>query len=80
MTATRYVREGTLAVLEIDNPPVNALSGPVISGLIEGFDKFETDEDAAALVLRCRGRTFVAGATSRCSMIPRSRPPLSTIC
>ncbi|SHM50656.1 3-hydroxyacyl-CoA dehydrogenase [Paracoccus solventivorans] len=61
MTATRYVREGTLAVLEIDNPPVNALSGLVISGLIEGFDKFERDEDAAALVLRCRGRTFVAG-------------------
>lgn len=61
MTATRYVREGTLAVLEIDNPPVNALSGPVILALIDGFGRFERDEDAAALVLRCRGRTFVAG-------------------
>ncbi|NGO53735.1 3-hydroxyacyl-CoA dehydrogenase NAD-binding domain-containing protein [Allomesorhizobium camelthorni] len=56
-----FAREGALAVLSIDNPPVNALSRSVIEGLIAGFDLFEKDGSADGLIIRCAGRTFVAG-------------------
>ena len=61
MPVVRYFRDGTLGILEIDNPPVNALSREVIDGLRAGFDAFEVDVAARALVVRCAGRTFVAG-------------------
>ena len=61
MAEVRYFREADLGVIEIDNPPVNVLSRAVIDGLAEGFAAFETDAQAGALLLRCAGRTFVAG-------------------
>ena len=56
-----YDRDGEIAVITVDNPPVNALSLPVRRGLAEAFNKFEQD-DATAAVLICAGRTFIAGA------------------
>jgi 3-hydroxyacyl-CoA dehydrogenase len=58
---TRYSRKGAFAELVIDNPPVNALSRSVIEGLARAFDLFERDISAEGLVIRCTGRTFVAG-------------------
>jgi 3-hydroxyacyl-CoA dehydrogenase len=52
---------GGMAVLRIDNPPVNALSQAVIDGLAAALDAFEADAAAKALVIVCAGRTFVAG-------------------
>ena len=54
-------REGAIGVLEIDNPPVNALSAEVIAGLADGFERFERDRALQGLVIICAGRTFVAG-------------------
>ncbi|MEK8051306.1 3-hydroxyacyl-CoA dehydrogenase NAD-binding domain-containing protein [Ideonella sp. DXS22W] len=54
-------RDGTVAVLHIDNPPVNALSPATVQGLIDGLKAFEADASFTALVLHCEGRTFVAG-------------------
>ncbi|WP_323035632.1 3-hydroxyacyl-CoA dehydrogenase NAD-binding domain-containing protein [Pararhodobacter sp.] len=54
-------RDGDLAILLIDNPPVNALSPVTIAALQDGFAAFEADRDAVALVIACAGRTFIAG-------------------
>jgi 3-hydroxyacyl-CoA dehydrogenase len=52
---------GDVAVLVIDNPPVNALSWHVRQGLFDGIAK-ATEDGAAAIVIICDGRTFIAGA------------------
>lgn len=57
-----YRREGRVALITVDNPPVNALSLPVRAGLAKAFAQFAADGDAAAAVLICAGRTFIAGA------------------
>jgi len=57
-----YERDGELAIITVDNPPVNALSLPVRKGLAEAFSRFADDADAKAAVLICAGRTFIAGA------------------
>jgi 3-hydroxyacyl-CoA dehydrogenase len=51
-----------VAVLTLDNPPVNALSQGVRQGLKEGVDKALADDDAQAILIHCEGRTFIAGA------------------
>jgi 3-hydroxyacyl-CoA dehydrogenase len=55
------VRHGEVALLSIDNPPVNALSVSVVAGIAAAIDSFEADRSFAALLLHCQGRTFVAG-------------------
>jgi len=57
-----YERDGEIAVITVDNPPVNALSLPVRRGLADAFTRFEKDGEAKAAVLICAGRTFIAGA------------------
>jgi 3-hydroxyacyl-CoA dehydrogenase len=54
-------RHGEIALLRIDNPPVNALSPAVVEGLIAAVDAFEADRSYKALLLFGEGRTFVAG-------------------
>ncbi len=51
-----------IAVAVIDNPPVNALSHGVRVGLEQVLERFTTDDAVQALVIRCAGRTFIAGA------------------
>lgn len=51
-----------VALLTLNNPPVNALSHGVRQGLKEGIEKAEGDADAEAVVIYCDGRTFIAGA------------------
>lgn len=55
------IRDGSVATLRIDNPPVNALSAQVIADLDAGFQAFEQDRSLTGLVIACAGRTFVAG-------------------
>jgi 3-hydroxyacyl-CoA dehydrogenase len=50
------------AVISIDNPPVNALSHGVRSGLIKRISEAASDQQVTAIVLICKGRTFIAGA------------------
>lgn len=57
-----YELDGDIAVITVDNPPVNALSLPVRRGLADAFTRFEGDSAARAAVLICAGRTFIAGA------------------
>jgi 3-hydroxyacyl-CoA dehydrogenase len=55
-------RRGRVAVLTVDNPPVNALSQHVRAGLRDGLRQAGSDPGVAAIVLACAGRTFIAGA------------------
>ena len=55
------VRDG-IAVLTLNSPPVNALSGPVRDGLHKGVQQAIADPAVKAVVLVCAGRTFIAGA------------------
>ncbi len=50
-----------IAVVVVDNPPVNALSWHVRQGLYDGITKAVAD-GADAIVVICDGRTFIAGA------------------
>ena len=51
-----------VAVIRIDNPPVNALSNDVIAGIHAEVAKAAADPAARAIVIVGAGRTFVAGA------------------
>ena len=59
-TLVRVSFEGKIACVEIDNPPVNATSTGVRSGLDNAVTAVE-QADASAAILICEGRTFVAG-------------------
>ncbi|HKT15554.1 MAG TPA: 3-hydroxyacyl-CoA dehydrogenase NAD-binding domain-containing protein, partial [Allosphingosinicella sp.] len=57
-----YVVQDAVAVLAIDSPPVNALGYDVRVALYEGIRRAMGDPEARALIIRCDGRTFFAGA------------------
>ncbi len=66
MTAINEVtdlsKDGEIAILTLNSPPVNALSAPVRDGLALGFRAAFADDAVKAIVLICEGRTFIAGA------------------
>jgi len=58
---TYEVRDG-VALIAVDNPPVNALSRGVAEGLAGAVDRAAGDGEARAIVVMGAGRTFIAGA------------------
>src|SRR5687767_2738566 len=58
---TTSIQDG-IAVIRIDNPPVNALSPDVIDGLVAAVSAAQQDPAVRALVVVGAGRTFIAGA------------------
>lgn len=65
-----YHRDGSVLVISVDNPPVNALSHAVRAGVVEALTMVG---DATAVVLSCAGRTWFAGA----DISEFGKPPLS---
>ena len=61
-TMVSYENVRGVAVVTVDNPPVNALSQGVRQGLLEGVNKALADDAVQAIVIHCAGRTFIAGA------------------
>jgi 3-hydroxyacyl-CoA dehydrogenase len=57
----RLEHEGDVALVIVDNPPVNALSWHVRQGLFDGMTR-AVESGAKAVVVICDGRTFIAGA------------------
>ena len=51
-----------IALVIISNPPVNAINQKVRSGLMTAFQTVDQDNNIRAVVLKCAGRTFMAGA------------------
>jgi 3-hydroxyacyl-CoA dehydrogenase len=58
----KYTRKGDVAVLRIQNPPVNALSHAVREGLVAGMAQAEADTGVKAVLIVGEGRAFIAGA------------------
>jgi len=54
--------DGDIAVITIDNPPVNAMKYEVRVGLLDRITRATGDAAVSAVVIACAGRTFVAGA------------------
>jgi 3-hydroxyacyl-CoA dehydrogenase len=58
----QLTKQNDIAVITVNNPPVNALSPGVPEGISEALDQIEKDDAVKAAVLIGGGRTFVAGA------------------
>ena len=57
-----YEVRDDVAILTVDNPPVNPLSDGVRNGLYESLVKAEEDSNIKGIVLTGNGRAFIAGA------------------
>ena len=55
-------RDGEVAIVLVDNPPVNALSHAVRAALLDEIKAAREDGSVEAIVLACKGRSFSAGA------------------
>lgn len=68
-----FTKHDNVGVVTLNNPPVNALSHELRLALRDAFKAAIADPNVEAIVLRCEGRTFVAGADIR----EFDRPPAS---
>ncbi len=71
--------QGSIGLIAVNNPPVNALGQSVRQGLVDAFDRGLADDGIKALVLICEGRTFIAGADIREFGKPLAAPDLNQL-
>jgi 3-hydroxyacyl-CoA dehydrogenase len=62
MASADYTSHGTVAVITLNNPPVNALSVSVRKGLADGLEQAANSSSIAAVVLTGAGSAFCGGA------------------
>ncbi len=62
MQSVTTSQDGEILVLSVNNPPVNALSWHVRQGISDGIEQGLKDDSVKAIVIRCEGQTFIAGA------------------
>ena len=55
-------KHGDVLIVTSNNPPVNALGIAVREGLVKAIEQADADESVKAVVIRCDGQTFFAGA------------------
>ena len=74
-------REDEIAVITVDNPPVNALSPGVPEGIRSALAEAAKDPSIAAIVVIGSGRTFIAGADIRefGKVVREEKPRLSLL-
>ena len=66
-------------LIEVDNPPVNALSATVRAGLLQSVQGAQSNTNVRAIVIACKGRTFIAGADIREIGQPDLLPSLPSV-
>ncbi|MGJ7039532.1 3-hydroxyacyl-CoA dehydrogenase [Shinella sp. BE166] len=71
--------EGGVLVVAIDNPPVNALSAHVRSGLLAALDHAAGTTDITGMVISGTGRTFIGGADIKEFGQPMVEPTLPQV-
>src|SRR6201999_1075420 len=59
---TDLSKDGNIAIVTLNSPPVNALSAAVRDGIFEALKLAKADGSVKAIVLICEGKTFIAGA------------------
>ena len=57
-----YEVQDNVAVIVVNNPPVNALSFSVRAGLLHFLMKAANSKEVCGIIIACEGRTFIAGA------------------
>lgn len=75
-----YARHGDIAVLRLQNPPVNALSQAVRQGLADAMDRAEAEDGVRAVLIVGDGRAFIAGADITEFGKPPMEPNLPDLC
>ena len=61
MSAATWSTRGPIAVITLDNPPVNGLGYELRRGILEGLDRAEADPAIKVVVLIGSGRGFSGG-------------------
>ncbi len=79
MSVITTSRQGDVLILTSDNPPVNALGAAVRQGLEAGVKEGIANDAVKAIVIRCDGRTFFAGADITEFGRPMQEPGLPTV-
>ena len=75
---TTIEKDGNIAIISLNSPPVNALSTSVREGLHKGITEARNDDETEAIVIICEGRTFIAGADiSEFGKEPKGPSPVS---
>jgi 3-hydroxyacyl-CoA dehydrogenase len=77
--AVTLERRGAIAIIGIDNPPVNALGQAIRRGLIEKLAEAAADPGVEAVVVAGAGRAFSAGADITEFGKPPAAPELATV-
>ncbi|WP_417837497.1 3-hydroxyacyl-CoA dehydrogenase NAD-binding domain-containing protein [Thalassospira tepidiphila] len=62
MSTVTLTLENAIAVITVNNPPINATSHAVRSGIVDALDQIDGNDDIRAAILICDGKTFIAGA------------------
>ncbi|MFN3944928.1 MAG: 3-hydroxyacyl-CoA dehydrogenase NAD-binding domain-containing protein [Allosphingosinicella sp.] len=68
-------RHGDILIVTSNNPPVNALGHAVREGLVKAIEEADGDDQVKAVVIRCEGQTFFAGADISEFGTPKSFAP-----
>jgi 3-hydroxyacyl-CoA dehydrogenase len=74
-----FEKQGSVGVITVNNPPVNALAQGVRQGLIESLARGIDDPGVSAMVIIGGGRTFIAGADIREFGKPPQPPDLHSV-
>ncbi|NQZ10099.1 MAG: enoyl-CoA hydratase/isomerase family protein [Algicola sp.] len=61
-TAVTIEHRNHVGLVTVNYAPVNALSQAVRAGLVDAIEQLEADFNTKVIVIRCEGRTFIAGA------------------
>ena len=72
------VRDG-IAVISMNNPPVNGLSDALRAGIMESLDKADKDAAVKAVILVGAAKAFSGGADIREFNKPRNKPDLPDV-
>jgi 3-hydroxyacyl-CoA dehydrogenase len=63
--SANYELRGDVAVITMDNPPVNGLGYDTRRGIVDGLDKALADAKVKAIVVTGSGKAFSGGADIR---------------
>ncbi len=78
MSVVTYQLVDNVAVITLNNPPVNALSQALRTGILDAVKRAQTDV-SKAIVIICQGRTFIAGADIKEFGKPAQSPVLAEL-
>ncbi|MFZ5746203.1 MAG: 3-hydroxyacyl-CoA dehydrogenase NAD-binding domain-containing protein [Pseudomonadota bacterium] len=79
MSVITTERQGNVLVVTSNNPPVNALGAAVRQGLQAAIEEAKSDDAVHAVIIRCDGKTFFAGADITEFGKPMQEPALPTL-